>query len=137
AGGTATVRGDASGRDKRHLRGVLRVWRTDRPPDLQLPDHAEVPGRRIGRHHQLEAVRQEPAARRFRPVQPAVVAAVPQLPAFESGDGGIFRPECTGTNAWRDLNTGITTQDVRGISGTASNTQDLYFVSQDTPPSSR
>jgi hypothetical protein len=55
----------------------------------------------------------------------------PNCPAFESGDGGIFRPECTGSNTWRDLNTGLTAQDVQGISGTASNTQDLYIVSQD------
>lgn len=55
----------------------------------------------------------------------------PNCPAYETGDGGIFRPECTGTATWRDFNTGITAQDVRGISGTASVTQDLYFVSQD------
>jgi hypothetical protein len=55
----------------------------------------------------------------------------PNCPAFETGDGGIFRPECTGTNTWGDLNTGLSAQDVQGLSGTASTTQDLYAVSQD------
>jgi len=56
----------------------------------------------------------------------------PGCPVFESGDGGIFRnQDCAATPSWADANTGVTAQDVRGISGTASTGQDLYFATQD------
>jgi hypothetical protein len=56
----------------------------------------------------------------------------PGCPTFESGDGGIFRAQdCTGQPQWKDADTGITAQDVRAISGTASTKQDLYFATQD------